>query len=81
MHGIGDLYHARQRSRSSSAGRRFRASRWPKRCRAASRLRAELLALMDAHGLDVWLAPAAPGPAPAGLDSTGDPGDEFALDA
>lgn len=36
-------------------------------------LRAELLALMDAHELDVWLAPAAPGPAPRGLDSTGDP--------
>lgn len=36
-------------------------------------LRAELAALMDAHTIDVWLSPAAPGPAPAGLDSTGNP--------
>ena len=36
-------------------------------------LRAELLALMDEHGLDLWVAPAAPGPAPLGLESTGDP--------
>ena len=36
-------------------------------------LREELTAAMDAHHLDLWLSPAAPGPAPAGLDSTGDP--------
>jgi Asp-tRNA(Asn)/Glu-tRNA(Gln) amidotransferase A subunit family amidase len=24
-------------------------------------------------GVDVWIAPAAPGPAPEGIDSTGDP--------
>ncbi|MGQ0601205.1 MAG: amidase [Anaerolineales bacterium] len=36
-------------------------------------IRAELTALMDAHGIDLWLSPAAPGPAPAGLDSTGNP--------
>ena len=28
---------------------------------------------MDAHGIDLWLSPAARGAAPAGLDSTGDP--------
>jgi Asp-tRNA(Asn)/Glu-tRNA(Gln) amidotransferase A subunit family amidase len=37
------------------------------------RLRAELTALMDQHGLDLWIAPSAPGPAPRGLGSTGDP--------
>jgi Asp-tRNA(Asn)/Glu-tRNA(Gln) amidotransferase A subunit family amidase len=37
------------------------------------RLRASLEALMDEHGIDLWLSPAAPGPAPLGLDSTGDP--------
>ena len=37
------------------------------------RLRRELTALMEAHDVDLWLSPAAPGPAPAGLDSTGDP--------
>jgi Asp-tRNA(Asn)/Glu-tRNA(Gln) amidotransferase A subunit family amidase len=36
------------------------------------RLRAELMTLMGAFGLDLWLSPAAPGPAPRGLDYTGD---------
>jgi Asp-tRNA(Asn)/Glu-tRNA(Gln) amidotransferase A subunit family amidase len=35
-------------------------------------LRVALTALMDTHGLDLWLSPAAPGPAPKGLDHTGD---------
>jgi Asp-tRNA(Asn)/Glu-tRNA(Gln) amidotransferase A subunit family amidase len=39
-------------------------------CRA---LRETMTALMDSHGLDAWIAPSAPGPAPAGLGSTGDP--------
>lgn len=38
-----------------------------------AQLRAELTALMDEHGLDAWVAPAAPGPAPHGLASTGNP--------
>jgi len=38
-----------------------------------SRLQAELEASMDARGVDLWLSPSAPGPAPVGLDSTGDP--------
>ncbi|HLF24703.1 MAG TPA: amidase [Anaerolineae bacterium] len=38
-----------------------------------AQLRAELTALMDDHGIDLWLSPAAPGPAPEGLASTGDP--------
>lgn len=37
------------------------------------RLRDQLGALMDEHEVDLWIAPAAPGPAPAGLESTGDP--------
>mgnify|MGYP001201234200 CR=1 FL=1 len=37
------------------------------------RLRSELHGLMDAHGIDLWLAPAAVGPALTGLESTGDP--------
>jgi Asp-tRNA(Asn)/Glu-tRNA(Gln) amidotransferase A subunit family amidase len=28
---------------------------------------------MAAHGIDAWIAPSAPGPAPRGLESTGDP--------
>ncbi len=37
------------------------------------RLRHDLRRLMLAHGIDLWLAPAATGSAPRGLDSTGDP--------
>ena len=36
-------------------------------------LRTELTALMDSAGIDAWLAPAATGVAPRGLESTGDP--------
>ncbi|MFQ5349528.1 MAG: amidase, partial [Thermoanaerobaculia bacterium] len=38
-----------------------------------ARLRRELTTLMDSDRVDLWLSPAARGPAPAGLDSTGDP--------
>lgn len=37
------------------------------------KLRGELTALMDANGIDLWISPPAPGAAPKGLDSTGDP--------
>lgn len=37
------------------------------------RLRDQLETLMDHHRIDLWLSPAAPGPAPRGLDSTGKP--------
>jgi Asp-tRNA(Asn)/Glu-tRNA(Gln) amidotransferase A subunit family amidase len=36
-------------------------------------LRAELTDLLDRHRLDLWISPAAPGPAPRGLANTGDP--------
>ncbi len=36
-------------------------------------LRETLVQSMDKQGLDLWLSPPAPGAAPAGLDSTGDP--------
>ena len=36
-------------------------------------LREEVLHIMDVNGIDLWIAPAAPGPAPKGLNSTGDP--------
>jgi Asp-tRNA(Asn)/Glu-tRNA(Gln) amidotransferase A subunit family amidase len=35
--------------------------------------RQSLEALMDDHGIDLWICPAAPGPAPEGIESTGDP--------
>jgi len=36
-------------------------------------LREEVQHIMDVNDIDLWVAPAAPGPAPKGLDSTGDP--------
>ena len=36
-------------------------------------LRVELEKAMEDHRIDLWLSPPAPGPAPAGLGSTGDP--------
>ncbi len=38
-----------------------------------SALRQSLAETMDLHGLDLWLSPSAVGPAPEGLQSTGDP--------
>ena len=37
------------------------------------RLRQTLTETMEHWEIDFWLSPAAPGPAPRGLDSTGDP--------
>jgi Asp-tRNA(Asn)/Glu-tRNA(Gln) amidotransferase A subunit family amidase len=37
------------------------------------KLRRELTQLMDQNGLDMWISPSAVGPAPEGLDGTGDP--------
>jgi Asp-tRNA(Asn)/Glu-tRNA(Gln) amidotransferase A subunit family amidase len=40
---------------------------------AAREFSLRLSTLMDIHGIDLWLAPSAPGAAPKGLESTGDP--------
>ena len=37
------------------------------------KLREQLMALMDLNQIDLWISPSAPGVAPNGLDSTGDP--------
>jgi Asp-tRNA(Asn)/Glu-tRNA(Gln) amidotransferase A subunit family amidase len=37
------------------------------------KLREELNNLMDEYQIDLWISPSAPGPAPQGLESTGDP--------
>jgi Asp-tRNA(Asn)/Glu-tRNA(Gln) amidotransferase A subunit family amidase len=38
-----------------------------------AKLRRELTAAMEKHGIDLWLSPPAQGPAPRGLAATGDP--------
>lgn len=40
---------------------------------SCTELRDELTERMTREGIDVWVSPAAPGPAPTGIDSTGDP--------
>jgi Asp-tRNA(Asn)/Glu-tRNA(Gln) amidotransferase A subunit family amidase len=54
-------------------GQRVSASALAAALAGREQLRRELTALMDEHGLDAWIAPSAPGPAPEGLASTGDP--------
>ncbi|MXR43329.1 amidase [Halobaculum sp. WSA2] len=41
--------------------------------RGRDALRDSLAETADDHGIDAWIAPAAPGPAPEGIDDTGDP--------
>ncbi|WP_348610113.1 amidase [Halobaculum rarum] len=41
--------------------------------RGRDALRDSLASTADEHGIDAWIAPAAPGPAPEGIDDTGDP--------
>jgi Asp-tRNA(Asn)/Glu-tRNA(Gln) amidotransferase A subunit family amidase len=69
---FGGLYHPKtaeliDRGQSVSARQLSRA------LAGRQQLRAELTALMDEHQLDLWLSPATVGPAPKGLESTGDP--------
>lgn len=54
-------------------GRSVTAGEREKALAGAARLRAELASLMDAQGIDLWVCPAARGPAPAGIHATGDP--------
>jgi Asp-tRNA(Asn)/Glu-tRNA(Gln) amidotransferase A subunit family amidase len=42
-------------------------------CEGRRELRERLARTMEEHGIDVWISPAATGPAPEGLGSTGDP--------
>ena len=65
-------YHPRT-SELLARGRRQQAEEVAAARAGREAFRRELLALMDEHHVDLWIAPAAPGPAPQGLDSTGDP--------
>ncbi len=54
-------------------GRRVTTEQYRAGVEGRDELRSRLHALMDAERLDVLLCPAAPGPAPRGLNTTGDP--------
>ncbi len=69
---FGELYHAR----TAELVRRGRAIAPEELAAALAGLpghRRALMAEMDARGLDLWISPPAPGAAPSGLESTGDP--------
>lgn len=67
----GERYHPHM-VKLIQRGQRVSAADLDQARKGPEQLRAELVALMDSYGLDVWISPAAPGPAPKGLDDTGD---------
>jgi Asp-tRNA(Asn)/Glu-tRNA(Gln) amidotransferase A subunit family amidase len=67
-----DRYHART-VELVERGRGISEDELAQALQGRQKLRHELTHLMNLHGVDVWVSPAAPGPAPHGLDSTGDP--------
>ena len=68
----GERYHAKTRE-LLERGRDADPAEIATASAGRGKLRATLGALMGAHALDLWISPAAPGPPPLGLDSTGDP--------
>ncbi len=71
-----DTYEALYHPRTAELIQRGRQAQLPamEAARAGrADLRVDLTRLMDKEGIDLWLAPSALGPAPLGLESTGDP--------
>lgn len=54
-------------------GLKIKDSQLKKATAGRAALRESLMQLMNKYDLDLWLSPSAPGAAPVGLDSTGDP--------
>lgn len=69
---FGDLYHPRTRE-LIERGQGISATVLAAALKERERFRETLDAQTLDAGVDLWLSPAAPGPAPRGLDSTGDP--------
>lgn len=68
----GDRYHEKTAALIEK-GRKISKSNLEEALIGRRQFAQEILFLMDEHGLDLWISPAAPGPAPKGLESTGDP--------
>jgi len=66
------LYHAKT-AELIRRGQAVRPSELAAGRAGGEELRAELSRLMGQGGLDLWISPSAMGPAPEGLESTGDP--------
>lgn len=69
---FGDLYQPRTRELIES-GQSISATRLAAALEEKARFEERLEEQTERAGVDLWLSPAAPGPAPAGLASTGDP--------
>ena len=54
-------------------GKRVSEAEWSEGRASTVKLRHDLEALMARSGIDLWVCPAAPGPAPEGIHATGDP--------
>ena len=54
-------------------GKRVSKAEWTEGRDSTVKLRHDLEALMIKSGIDLWVCPAAPGPAPEGIHATGDP--------
>ncbi len=68
----GELYHP-ETAKLIRRGREISPAELAAARDGCERLRDELTRLMEADGLDLWVSPAACGPAPRGLETTGDP--------
>jgi Asp-tRNA(Asn)/Glu-tRNA(Gln) amidotransferase A subunit family amidase len=69
---FGQLYHPKT-AELIQAGRAISVGNLAEALTGRQLLRRQLTSLMDDFQLDLWIAPSAPGAAPKGLDSTGDP--------
>lgn len=67
-----DMYHDKTRE-LIERGQTISSQILMKALEGRKRLRDELTDCMDDNNIDLWLSPAAQGPAPRGLDYTGDP--------
>ncbi|WP_046089586.1 amidase family protein [Streptomyces antioxidans] len=61
-----------QTARAIREGQRMSRDAYAAALRARAEFRELLVAAMDRDGIDLWITPAATGPAPYGLESTGD---------
>lgn len=70
------LYSQRYHPRTAELieeGKQIDAEKLQRAKRDATYFSQSISTLMDLHGIDLWIAPSAPGSAPKGLESTGDP--------
>jgi len=68
----GDLY-AEETKKLIESGKETAVENVADYRRSRHEIRSRLSESMDNNGIDLWISPAAPGPAPKGIDTTGDP--------